>query len=119
MTWHLYVVSVGYYQRTKSYKVCMIKVGKTRVAVNGYGVIGKRVATAVRLQTDMEVVSVADVCADWRLRIEVRLMPCYDSSKRIKMKAGRHPQEAARDLNLDRYAGRCIVSHHMLGQWVC
>lgn len=32
------------------------------------------------------------------------------------MKAGRHPQEAARDLNLDRYAGRCIVSHHMLGQ---
>lgn len=39
------------------YKVCMIIAGKIRVAVNGYGVIGRRVA---------------DVEADWRLRIEVK-----------------------------------------------
>lgn len=42
---------------------------KTRVAVNGYGVIGKRVADAVALQDDMELVGVADVTADWRLRM--------------------------------------------------
>lgn len=41
-----------------------------RVAVNGYGVIGKRVADAVALQDDMELVGVADVIMDsesaWR-----------------------------------------------------
>jgi glyceraldehyde-3-phosphate dehydrogenase (NAD(P)) len=40
-----------------------------RVAVNGYGVIGKRVAAAVREQDDMTLVGVADVSADWRLRV--------------------------------------------------
>ncbi len=38
-----------------------------RVAVNGFGVIGKRVADAVTLQDDMELVGVADVVADVRL----------------------------------------------------
>ena len=54
------------------YKVCMIIAGKIRVAVNGYGVLGRRVAAAVHLQKDMELVGVADVEADWRLRIEVK-----------------------------------------------
>lgn len=40
----------------------------TRVAVNGYGVIGKRVADAVRAMPDMELVGVADVATDWRIR---------------------------------------------------
>ncbi len=40
-----------------------------RVAVNGYGVIGKRVAAAVALQDDMMLVGVADLSADWRLRV--------------------------------------------------
>ena len=31
--------------------------GKTRVAVNGYGVIGKRVADAIRAQGDMTLVA--------------------------------------------------------------
>ena len=35
-----------------------------KVAVNGYGVIGKRVADAVALQPDMELVGVADVAVD-------------------------------------------------------
>ena len=43
--------------------------GKTRVAVNGYGVIGKRVADAVRLQDDMTLVGVADIATDWRTRV--------------------------------------------------
>ena len=45
------------------------KNGKARVAVNGYGVIGKRVADAVAAQDDMELVGVADVSTDYRLRV--------------------------------------------------
>ena len=40
-----------------------------RVAVNGYGVIGKRVADAVALQEDMQLAGIADVVADWRPRL--------------------------------------------------
>lgn len=42
---------------------------KVRVAVNGYGVIGKRIADAVAEQADMELVGVADVVTDWRIRV--------------------------------------------------
>lgn len=42
---------------------------KIKVAVNGYGVIGKRVADAVAAQDDMQLVGVGDVTADWRMRI--------------------------------------------------
>lgn len=44
---------------------------KIRVAVNGYGVIGKRVADAVRAQEDMELVGVADVVDDYRIQVAV------------------------------------------------
>jgi len=40
-----------------------------RVAVNGYGVIGKRVADAVAAQDDMALAGVADVAADWRVAV--------------------------------------------------
>lgn len=43
--------------------------GKIRVAVNGYGVIGKRVAGAVAQQDDMALAGVCDVVADWRPRV--------------------------------------------------
>lgn len=43
--------------------------GKIRVALNGYGVIGKRVADAVARQEDMELVGVADIETDWRMRL--------------------------------------------------
>ena len=43
----------------------------TRVAVNGYGVIGKRVADAVALQEDMTLVGVADIVWDYRMRVAV------------------------------------------------
>jgi glyceraldehyde-3-phosphate dehydrogenase (NAD(P)) len=39
-----------------------------RVAVNGYGVIGKRVADAVAAQPDMTLVGVAELATDWRTR---------------------------------------------------
>ena len=42
---------------------------KIRVGVNGYGVIGKRVADAVALQDDMELAGVCDVSSDWRIKI--------------------------------------------------
>ncbi|MBY0349559.1 type II glyceraldehyde-3-phosphate dehydrogenase [Tabrizicola sp.] len=42
---------------------------RIRVAVNGYGVIGKRVADAVALQPDMELAGVCDVVNDWRARM--------------------------------------------------
>jgi glyceraldehyde-3-phosphate dehydrogenase (NAD(P)) len=44
---------------------------RIRVAVNGYGVIGKRIADAVTTQDDMELVGVADVASDWRVRVAV------------------------------------------------
>lgn len=40
-----------------------------RVGVNGYGVIGKRVADAIAVQDDMELVGVADVVSDYRIRV--------------------------------------------------
>jgi glyceraldehyde-3-phosphate dehydrogenase (NAD(P)) len=39
---------------------------KVRVGVNGYGVIGKRVAAAVARQEDMVLAGVSDVVTDWR-----------------------------------------------------
>jgi len=41
---------------------------KIKVAVNGYGVIGKRVADAVRQQDNMELIGVADVGTDYRIK---------------------------------------------------
>lgn len=41
---------------------------QVKVGVNGYGVIGKRVADAVQKQPDMTLVGVADVAADYRTR---------------------------------------------------
>jgi glyceraldehyde-3-phosphate dehydrogenase (NAD(P)) len=42
---------------------------RIRVAVNGYGVIGKRVADAVAAQDDLELAGVADIGADWRMKV--------------------------------------------------
>jgi glyceraldehyde-3-phosphate dehydrogenase (NAD(P)) len=43
-----------------------------RVGVNGYGVIGKRVAAAVALQKDMVLAGVSDVVTDWRAHMVIR-----------------------------------------------
>lgn len=52
-----------------------------RVAVNGYGVIGKRVADAVAKQDDMQLAGVADVVSDWRARVASgRGMPLFGAT---------------------------------------
>lgn len=52
-----------------------------RVAVNGYGVIGKRVADAVRLQDDMVLAGVADVASDYRIQTAIQLdIPLYGAT---------------------------------------
>ena len=54
---------------------------KVRVVVNGYGVIGKRIAEAIAVQDDMELVGVADVVSDWRIKVAVeRGYPVYAST---------------------------------------
>ena len=67
---------------------------KIRVAANGYGVIGKRVADAVRLQPDMELVGVGDVVSDYRVKTAVvHGLPIYASlaGKVEEMKAAGIP----------------------------
>jgi len=55
---------------------------KLKVGVNGYGVIGKRVADAVALQRDMKLVGIADVVADYRTQVAVKKgYPIYASVK--------------------------------------
>jgi len=44
---------------------------KIRVAVSGYGVIGKRVADAVGAMPDMELRGAADVATDWRIQTAI------------------------------------------------
>src|SRR5260370_9346323 len=43
-----------------------------RVGVNGFGVIGKRVADAVSKQKDMKLVGVSDVVADYRVKMGMK-----------------------------------------------
>lgn len=51
---------------------------QVRVGLNGYGVIGKRVADAVRAQVDMVLVGVSDVSTDWRIRVlQDKRMPFF------------------------------------------
>ncbi|WP_238528089.1 hypothetical protein [Robiginitalea biformata] len=39
-----------------------------KIAVVGYGVIGKRVADAVNVQEDMDLFGVCDIISDWRIQ---------------------------------------------------
>ncbi len=75
---------------------------KVRVAVNGYGVIGKRVADAVRLQPDMELVGVSDVVGDYRIQVaEVHGIPVYamtEDAKATMKEAGVNVQGTLPDL---------------------
>jgi glyceraldehyde-3-phosphate dehydrogenase (NAD(P)) len=67
---------------------------KTRVAVNGYGVIGKRVADAIARQDDMELAGISDISADWRVRMVTR------KGYRLFGAASEHAQ-TMRDAGLD------------------
>ena len=68
-----------------------MSIRKVRVLVNGYGVIGKRIADAVAVQDDMELVGVADVVSDWRIMVAAgKGYPIFASSAEstAQMRAG-------------------------------
>jgi glyceraldehyde-3-phosphate dehydrogenase (NAD(P)) len=72
----------------------MAATGKIRVAVNGYGDIGTRVADAVRLQPDMELAGVSDLATDYRVQAAVLLrLPVYAAlaDKAAEMRAAGIP----------------------------
>lgn len=73
-----------------------------RVAVNGYGVIGKRVADAVALQPDMRLVGVADVAVDYRVMLTAergyRLFGSTAAAATAMREAGLDPDGDLRDL---------------------
>ena len=75
---------------------------KIRVAINGYGVIGKRVADAVSLQDDMELAGICDVASDWRIKVtEKKQYPVYafnDEFKKQMVTAGINVQGNLKDL---------------------
>jgi glyceraldehyde-3-phosphate dehydrogenase (NAD(P)+) (phosphorylating) len=76
-----------------------------RVAVNGYGVIGKRVADAVRQQPDMVLAGVGDVAHDYRVRAAVvHDIPVYASlpEKTEEMRAAGVPVAGTLDDLLSR-----------------
>jgi glyceraldehyde-3-phosphate dehydrogenase (NAD(P)) len=76
-----------------------------RVGINGYGVIGKRVADAVRLQDNMELVGIADVVHDYRIRVAVeRGYPVFasDPARRVEMEAAGIPVVGTLDELLGR-----------------
>ncbi len=61
--------------------------GKVRVGINGYGVIGKRVAAAVTQQDDMELVGICDIVSDYRIRMPWALgVPVYTATKETALK---------------------------------
>lgn len=81
---------------------------KIRVLINGYGVIGKRIADAVAVQNDMELVGVADVVSDWRIKVAVEKgYPVFASSAEAlaQMRADSIPLAG----NLDEVLGKVDV----------
>ena len=65
---------------------------KKKVAIIGYGVIGKRVADAVAKQDDMELTGVCDVISDWRIHSAIKkgyaVYAATSESKNTMQKAG-------------------------------
>ena len=73
-----------------------------RIAVNGYGVIGKRVSDAVAAQDDMTLAGVADVATDWRVAVaRAKGYPLYGATPehvRAMTEAGLDPAGTLDDL---------------------
>lgn len=62
-----------------------------KIALVGYGVIGKRVADAINLQDDMNLAGVCDVVSDWRIHSAARkgyAIYAANQDAEIKMKSG-------------------------------
>jgi glyceraldehyde-3-phosphate dehydrogenase (NAD(P)) len=70
-----------------------------KVAVNGYGVIGKRVAEAVALQDDMELVGIGDVAADWRIKAAAQKYAVFANTEEGRKAMENQNIEVAGDLD--------------------
>ncbi len=52
---------------------------KIKVAITGYGVIGRRVADAIQLQNNMGLAGVCDVISEWHIRMSAgKNYPVYE-----------------------------------------
>lgn len=78
---------------------------RVKVAINGYGVIGKRVADAVVLQDDMELAGICDIIHDYRIRVALEKgyrIFASTSDKLEEMKAAGIPVEGLLETLLDQ-----------------
>jgi len=74
------LLSLAPYIQHHSWRLPMNK--RIKVAINGYGVIGRRVADAVLLQSDMELVGVPDISFDARIQAVLKnKIELYASTK--------------------------------------
>ena len=74
----------------------------TKVAVNGYGVIGRRVADAIQVQPDMELLGITKVKPDYRARSAIekgyKVYALDDKSKKNFEDSGIRCKGVAKDL---------------------
>ncbi|MDO9063320.1 MAG: type II glyceraldehyde-3-phosphate dehydrogenase [Microbacterium sp.] len=78
-----------------------------RVGVNGYGVIGKRVADAVLLQQDMDLAGIADIVTDWRIQSAANRLPVFASSAEARQ--AMHAAGVTARGSLDDLLAQCDV----------
>ncbi|KTB48554.1 type II glyceraldehyde-3-phosphate dehydrogenase [Dehalogenimonas alkenigignens] len=75
---------------------------KVKVGINGYGVIGKRVADAILLQDDMELTGVTAVNADYRIRVAAEkgysIFAATESRQSMMKEAGIPVEGSLKDL---------------------
>jgi glyceraldehyde-3-phosphate dehydrogenase (NAD(P)) len=72
---------------------------KINVAVNGYGVIGKRVAEAIDLQDDMELIGIGDVAADWRIKVAAQKYSVFANTEEGRSTMARENIQVTGDLD--------------------
>jgi len=78
---------------------------RVKVVVNGYGVIGKRVADVVILQDDMELAGICDIMHDYRIRVAMEKgyrIFASTSDKLDEMKAAGIPVEGLLETLLEQ-----------------
>ena len=78
-----------------------------RVGVNGYGVIGKRVADAILLQPDMRLIGVAGIATDWRIKSAANRLPVFASTAEVRQ--GMHDAGVTVRGSLDELLTQCDV----------
>lgn len=73
-----------------------------KIAVNGYGVIGRRLADAVRLQPDMELIGITKVKPDYKAKVAIqkryKLYGIDEKSLKSLRDAGLQAEGTAKDL---------------------